>query len=475
MSENSEQFKIDLAARIDWLIALRWFFAAAVIVTVRTASTRFNEIAETKMLYLIGSMIFVYNLIFYFDAARIKAQTRDLQPKQFYRNATAQILVDLSFLTILLHYSGGLHNPFRSFYVFHMIIAGILLSQRAAFLSALFATLSLTTLGLAEFLHILPHHGLQSFSGTAAVGNPTNLAGTLLAEASVLFLVVFMTTSIVKELRQKHAELITTKEALEEAGRELEEVHKMRSEHLVTVTHELKSPLVTIEGYLQLLKSGEEMGFDAVKRSEMIAKALNRTNGLLALIADLLDLAKAKALGSSEPMQIMNACSFLQNIIEFFAPHAVAKSQVLTCKLPCRRDLHITGGDSFPLDECEKCGLAKLKSNKFNLSHLFTNLIGNAIKYTPDRGKIEVSLQRLADGLEFIVIDTGIGIPAEEIPRLFSEFYRCNNAKSYDSAGTGLGLSIVKQIIDSQDGKINVSREPVAGTRFTVFLPANQP
>ena len=106
------------------------------------------------------------------------------------------------------------------------------------------------------------------------------------------------------------------------------------------------------------------------------------------------------------------------------------------------------------------------------LKQILVNLVDNAVKYTPDGGKILVKASQEADEVKFTVKDSGIGIPAEDLPRIFERFYRIDKARARSVGGTGLGLAIVKQLIDGLGGTIEVESKPDAGTTFVFTLPA---
>jgi two-component system phosphate regulon sensor histidine kinase PhoR len=109
------------------------------------------------------------------------------------------------------------------------------------------------------------------------------------------------------------------------------------------------------------------------------------------------------------------------------------------------------------------------------LKQVFVNLIDNAIKYTPDQGSIRVSALKAGDRVQCVVKDSGIGIPAGDLPRIFDRFYRIDKARASSVAGTGLGLAIVKNILDALGGTIEVESQPYSGTTFRFFLPVVAP
>jgi signal transduction histidine kinase len=113
--------------------------------------------------------------------------------------------------------------------------------------------------------------------------------------------------------------------------------------------------------------------------------------------------------------------------------------------------------------------------NQFSINEMLTNLLFNAIEYTPEKKSVHIEVQSRGDSVQINVSDTGIGIPEDEIGSIFDEFYRAGNARDWEKDGTGLGLSIVKQIIERHSGQISVQSRLGQGTTFTVILPKGNP
>jgi two-component system phosphate regulon sensor histidine kinase PhoR len=115
--------------------------------------------------------------------------------------------------------------------------------------------------------------------------------------------------------------------------------------------------------------------------------------------------------------------------------------------------------------------LKQIQADPRQMEEIFNNLITNAINYSPDGGKVEISAKTLGENLEIKVSDTGIGIAPEELPKIFDKFYRVKSPKTRQIIGTGLGLSIVKGIVESHRGRIDVESELDKGTSFRILLP----
>lgn len=234
-----------------------------------------------------------------------------------------------------------------------------------------------------------------------------------------------------------------------QAYRMLEELDQEKSRFVRIATHELRSPIGVTESLLTALAGGY-VGELSPQHVEVVGRAIKRVQALKALVNDLLDLASGKAdVGRSERRRVPLR-GVVAEVCERLEARATGKGIALALELPQE-------------------GL-EVMADPADLERLVTNLVGNGVKYTP-AGSVRVSLGAEADHAKLVVADTGIGIPAEGLPRLFTEFYRAPNARTLEEAGTGLGLAIVKDLVDRYSGSIEVESREGVGTTFTVTLP----
>jgi len=230
----------------------------------------------------------------------------------------------------------------------------------------------------------------------------------------------------------------------------LKELDKMKSEFIAMVAHELRAPLASVEQQLTVILN-KMAGEVTAKQQQLLSRAKERTKGLLTLIKDLLDISKIEAgmmVQYKEPLSLQEVA---QKVVDLMRTEAEAK----------KLDLQISAPSKLPL----------IGADRNSMEGIFTNLISNAIKYTPEGGKIEVTLSEESGFVKAVVSDTGIGIKKEDLPRIFDKFYRVKTAETRQIVGTGLGLSIVKSIVDAHLGSISVESEEGGGTAFTVLLP----
>lgn len=229
---------------------------------------------------------------------------------------------------------------------------------------------------------------------------------------------------------------------------ELRRLEQIRSEFVANVSHELRTPLTSIRGYTETLLDGALEEPHAARK--FLSSLQNHVNRLQALVEDLLQLSKLES-GNVEPE--FHACD-----IGYLA---ISIEESLEARLRSRNL-------EFKL---ENSTTRKARGDEYLLEQVLYNLVDNAIKYTPEGGSITVRAYEQADTICLEVEDTGIGIPAESLPRVFERFYRVDRARSREMGGTGLGLSIVKHAMETHGGKLDVQSVVGKGTKFTLSLP----
>jgi signal transduction histidine kinase len=238
--------------------------------------------------------------------------------------------------------------------------------------------------------------------------------------------------------------LTLEKEALEREKRLMEE------NFITMVSHQLKSPLVVILQYFEVILSGVVQ--DETQKLEMLKKAKDRLEGLLELINDWLDIARMDKGQIIERRKPLHLYPLLKEIIEFMKP--LAEEKKVSLKL-------------FPLEKGDT-----VWGDGETLKEVFSNLIHNAIKYNKPQGEVRVKIQEEPPWIRIEVADTGIGIAREHLPLIFEQFYRVkNNREEKKSDGSGLGLAIAKKIVEAHEGRIEVVSEINQGTCFSVYLP----
>jgi signal transduction histidine kinase len=447
----------ELIERIAWLIRLRWLAILGTGAALVFAWLLYPGKLSLLPLVVVTLIIALYNTQFFFYARALEqSHAGTARLRHATRFACIQIVLDLLALAALIHFSGGAENPMAVFFVFHTIIASILLPRGISFLMATMAALLFAAIVGFEYAGILPHHHPPFLEGVEL----NRLVPFLLAEVGVmaltLWLVAYMTSSISVKLRERDRELIQSHEATLAKSRALEGVNKRlrrtdaeRTRFLMLVTHELRAPINTIHTCSELALSGASSP-EMVR--DILTRIKKRTVDLSELISDLLRLARAREEESQdEALGLVDPAGVLQSVAELMKAEAHSKDLFL----------------SMDIDS----DLVPVRANPDRLKLVWTNLLSNAIKYTEPGGIIAVTLKQTPEHLVGTVRDTGIGIPTEDHPRVFEEFYRAENARTVSPVGTGVGLAIVQRIIDNWGGRIWVESELGLGSKFTFVLP----
>lgn len=224
------------------------------------------------------------------------------------------------------------------------------------------------------------------------------------------------------------------------------ELEQMKNEFVNTVSHDLKNPITSIKMGAELL---ERTGSLSAEQHEMQQRILRTADYMNELVSDLLDLGKIEA-GINMDRASLDLAQLAANAAEQVRANARDKEQTLTVSASAR---------------------PSILGDRGRLLQVFLNLIGNAIKYTPRGGEIEVTVGAEEDQATVVISDTGIGIPAKDLPYVFDKFYRVKGEKTKQIQGTGLGLAITKSVVEAHEGRISVESAPDAGSAFTITLP----
>lgn len=221
---------------------------------------------------------------------------------------------------------------------------------------------------------------------------------------------------------------------------------QMRQEFVANVSHELRTPLTTIKTYLETLLENPNESPEVQKRFLNVINS--EADRMVRMIEDLLILSRNES--RSKQFRLVSVQEIIKDISKAVSGQVSAKGLVLEVRLPRN--------------------LPKIMGDRDQLYRLFLNIIQNAINYTA-AGRVTVSASSRNKYLEVIVRDTGIGIPAEALGRIFERFYRVDKARSRKAGGTGLGLSIAKQIAELHGGTVNILSQEGVGTEVTIPLP----
>jgi signal transduction histidine kinase len=395
-----------------------------------------------RKLYLLAGAIIVYNFLLFDLLSHFTWGGRSPSHKAISRIITFQISADLFILTAILHYSGGIENPFFLYFVFHMVIASILLTGRQSYLQATLAIFLFGTLVLLEYKGLIPHYRLLGFAGHELYHDSLFVFGTFWVLATTLYLVVYMTTSISIQLRERQKDY-------EQANLLLKEKDRFKNEYVLRLTHDIRGHLAAIQSCLNIV-TDRIVGQLNEKQADLVARASRRTSKCMAFVTALLKLTRMKISGRVD-MSYFPLKNVFFNTIAAVESGAVSKSIDLNYQIdPSIDEIY---GEPVLIEEA------------------ITNLLLNAIRYTPEHGTVSLSATDKGEYTLIQVCDTGIGIPENEKDKIFDEFYRASNARKVERDGTGLGLSIVKQVTERHGGKVWAENNPTSGSTFSFTLP----
>jgi signal transduction histidine kinase len=244
-------------------------------------------------------------------------------------------------------------------------------------------------------------------------------------------------------------ELQKQEKALRQANTQLKEKDRIKDEYVSRVTHDIKGHLAAIQSCLYIA-ADESIGQLNEKQSNFMERATKRTSQLTNFVKELLNLTQMRLSGRME-------------MAAFSLPDSISKALAGIANRAKEKSITVTS-DVEP-------SVGEIIGNEFSINEMITNLLFNAVKYTPENKTVHLDAKSNDDHVQIDIIDTGIGIPADDLEHVFEEFFRAGNARKTEKDGTGLGLSIVKQIVQQHGGRISVESMEGRGTKFTVTLP----
>jgi signal transduction histidine kinase len=450
-----------LVMRLKVFTRMRWIAILGVIIVTLVARYSFNIGFPTLPVYIICVFMAVYNLVLMQQIRGLKKLPPKLVIPHVRRYEYVHFLLDMFALTIMLHFTGGIENPFIFFFIFHIVLASIALNYRMVYLLATIAIALAVLMVSLEYTGVIPHVNLEGFVQPTEYKQLSRILAELASLAVLLYGATYVTTAIAGELRKRQRQVVQLRDRLlaEKTG-ELEiassEIGKLKEERekflrfIGIAAHDLKAPLTAIQGFLWVILGGFA-GKIPEKQKNMLERSSHRISELLALISDLLDIPRIE---TGQIVQEMKEISLLQ---------------VIKDSIEGQRNLAEEKGIAIKVDLPEV--LSPIRGSAPRLQQVITNLVNNSIRYTPG-GTVTVRAREQGKDLLIEVMDTGIGIPHEDMPHLFEDFFRGSNV---EVKGTGLGLSIARRIVEAHGGKIWVESpcpDTNTGCKFSCTLPS---
>lgn len=448
---NFESFWQEIRKRNKWLIQLRYF---AFILLFGFALSGFVAIylemrirIESTIILIISLCILLYNIFFHFLWYKFPELSKKIKVHSLHFSLI-QIIMDLIFLVILIYFTGGVESPFNTFLVFHVIIGSLILPGPIIALIMGLSILTLIGITILELNQVIPHIQIQGFIKHPIYNDPVYIIVFFTTLILVVFVSIYLANSIAKELYQREKQLNV-------AYKELQEAERAKSRYVMTIIHDLKTPINASLTWVNIM-SNNEVGPIPEYLQNPIERIRARLKSALELINDVLKISQIKLLGEirKEPINLL---SLFKNLFE--------KHRILILAKNINYSLEPQNIEVI------------INSDLELLNMIFSNIISNAIKYNEKDGIIEITIKEKEKMVDISVADNGIGIPDDEIPRIFNEFYRTSISKEKNIEGTGLGMAIVKEIVTKLGGTISVkspsylASEGRRGTQVIVSLP----
>jgi signal transduction histidine kinase len=462
MESKDVELSVDELGLLHWLqryVRLRWLAVGAVLAGMLLGRFVLGIGMLLVPLLSVTAAIAFYNALFTVWQQRYGRWNGEpgAAVRWGRRFAFTQVVFDLVALTVLLHFIGGIETPFFLFYFFHVGFGSIMLSRRDAYgVMGLAIGLFVLLVG-AEFLGWLPHVHLVGFVPSDLYRQPAYVAAVVVGFVVTLVVSTAGAVAIVAGSRQQWEQQTQAKEQrLRATAERLAELDRMRDFFLGLASHDLKTPLAVVANYLQTILDGF-VGEVNEKQRHWMERANIRVLELVRLIDDFLDvsqLAPERVLVEMERMELGDA---VRRSVEDVRSRAEEKGVTLRVELP----------PQLPL----------VHAAPRRLQQVVTNLLDNAVKFSPRRGEVVLRVQQQEDGIRVDVIDTGPGIPTLYVPHVFEDYFRARQREFVP--GAGLGLSTARKIVEVHGGEIWVEspclegdEEREYGSRFSFTLPA---
>lgn len=456
--QNPEEAAIRMWLRV--FVTVRWITVLGILVATLVASRILNIGFPVSAAYATCVFVALCNVLLLYQSQKlVKMKTgRLIYRARIY--GTVHLLLDLVAFVTLLHFTGGIENPFIFYFVLHIIGASIILHYRVVYLLALAKIGAIMLLVGLEYWGIIPHINLEGFAPPTLYQQGSYILAILVVLTTTLFAATYMATSVSGELRKRQREVVRLSQRLlkkrtgelEQASSEIAKLEEEKSRFLRFLgiaAHDLKAPLTAIQGFLWVMAGGYA-GALTEKQKNILERSSQRIKELLSLISDLLDIPRIE---TGQLVQEMKQISLAQVIRMSLADlRQMAKEKGLKLRTEIPRQL------------------PKIRGSAPRLQQVITNLVNNAINFTPS-GSITIRVTEKNREIRFEIMDTGIGIPPQDLPKIFEDFFRASNV---ETKGTGLGLSIAKRIIEAHGGKIwaeSPCPETGKGCKFTFTLP----
>jgi signal transduction histidine kinase len=448
-AREQKEFWDTIRRRNLWFIKLRYAIVVMLSVFLFLTATVFKiNYSETQLvagLIIIASILF-YNVLLHRLRKYVRFDVNRFNPLYL---SLFQMILDLVALLMLVYFTGGIESPLYMNFVFLVIIGSLILPGALVYTMAAVFVLSFTILTVFEHYQIIAHHSIDGLLNFPLYNNPQYVGAFLFTFAFMTFVSVYLTNGMARQLYKREKDLVDSMKKINAAEKE-------KQKYIMGIVHEIKTPIVAVASYIDIILQ-KFLGPIDETVEEKLVRAKNRTDEGIQMIDDVLNVSKLTLYDQYDEEEV-DIYEIVSGVIKRRKPSA---------------DAHLIKMNLF--DKREK--KEKIKGDKFLLDIALSNLLGNSIKYGVDHGNVEVTINSNSKNLIIEVCDDGVGIPKDEIPKIFKEFYRARNVKKISAEGSGLGLSVVKRIVERHEGSVEakspsrMAEKDHPGTCFTIEIP----
>ena len=444
-----QEFWTTIKRRNLWFIKLRYVAVAMLLFFIifpkYFLGIAFSDTQQTA-LFIITSSILVYNLFFHFIRQYLKNDADSFNPLHL---SILQMVSDLIALMLVVYFTGSVESPLLLFFVIHMIVGSLILPGFVIYTFAVVIVLTFWGITVGEYYSLLPHYHIIGFLPTPLHKHFNYVLAINVSFAFLVDMIVLIANRMANQLYVREQQLLESIDKINAAEKE-------KQKYISGIVHEIKTPLAAVHSYLDLVLQKFLGPLDEIVE-EKLTRARMRSEEAIELINNVLKISKLR-IEDSFVKEEVDIASILARAIKSAKVNAEAKGVKLSI-VKHRKEKH------------------KIEGDPLLIQIALSNLISNAIKYNNMDGVVEIEIDEDKVDLIIKVCDNGVGIPKEEIDKIFNDFFRASNIKRSGVEGSGLGLSVVKQIIEKHGGSIDVqspshlSTNKYPGTCVTITLP----
>lgn len=427
-------------ARIRWFIILLFILTGFLGLLIPDTISRLGLTPPHTWPWILAGILITANVGFLLMSARLNS---DSSRASIAFNIWLQIIIDLIVVTMLVHMIGSIQTFISFTYLFHIALACIFFPPKDSLIVTILASVMYLTCVTMELLKILPSACIFANPQFAFILSDALTVVTAGSAVVIWFVIWYLVSTLSEFVRERDVQLDILNKELVKADQE-------KNRLMLQTTHDLKAPFSGIESLIQILRLQHWNEMSEPIRNIMERIEI-RSETLRNRIRDMLLLGGLRA-NTGGPAS--NDAVNLQQIFTFIVEELVEKAE----------EKRVSVNVSIPP--------ITIVSNERQLRILFLNLISNAIVYSYDEGKVEISAKQEPDGICVSVSDHGIGIKAEALPHIFDEYFRTKEAAEFNKCSTGLGLAIVREIARGLNLRVKVISIEKQGTKFEVVIPA---